>query len=166
MDMMEIIKTRKSVRTFDGRQLADEDKEKILKYLKIQKEELTSDNDNLSAIIVSYEETLMQLETKKNDLNIQNAKYLEIGKKIYDRISQNLSINEYKENWANCVYYFETTIAVQDIFESYLNLNISNKIFIIADDYLHKTDTQLSNIFSISESTVRSKRTKLKQKLK
>jgi len=137
-----------------------------IEYLKKQKEELTSDNDNLSSVILSYEAMLLQLETKKNELNNQNTKNLEIGKQIYDIMVQNLSINDYKEKWATCVYYFETTIAINDIFELYFNLNISHKMFIIADDYLKKTDEQLSKIFSISKSTVRSRRTKLKEKLK
>lgn len=34
MDKMQIIKTRKSVRTFDGRKITDEDMEKLLSYIK------------------------------------------------------------------------------------------------------------------------------------
>ena len=34
MDKMQIIKTRKSVRTFDGQKITDEDKEKLLNYTK------------------------------------------------------------------------------------------------------------------------------------
>ena len=34
MDKMQIIKTRKSVRTFDGQKITDEDKEKLLNYNK------------------------------------------------------------------------------------------------------------------------------------
>lgn len=34
MDVMEIIKSRKSVRTFDGEKITDEDKEKLINYTK------------------------------------------------------------------------------------------------------------------------------------
>ncbi|MBR1737634.1 MAG: hypothetical protein IJ736_11575 [Firmicutes bacterium] len=34
MNMIDIIKTRKSIRTFDGRELTDEDKEQICAYIK------------------------------------------------------------------------------------------------------------------------------------
>ena len=34
MDMMELIRTRKSVRTFDGRAVTDADREKLAEYIK------------------------------------------------------------------------------------------------------------------------------------
>ena len=136
-------------------------------FLKKQKDELSSESENLSSIILDYEDMILQLETKVSGLNTQNSKYLETGKLIFETMKNNRPISDYKENWANCVFYFEFTYPDQTtIFNQFSNLNIGNKIFIIADDYMKKNDTELSDIFSISESTVRSRRTKMKEKLR
>ena len=138
-----------------------------IKFLKEQKDELSSNNYDWSSVVLDYENMIVQLESKINVLNKKNIKLLEIGEKIFQTMKNNRPISDYKENWANCVFYFEFTYPEQTtIFNQFSNLNIGNKIFIIADDYMKKNDTELSDIFSISESTVRSRRTKMKEKLK
>ncbi|MBQ3657091.1 MAG: hypothetical protein II956_09675 [Bacteroidales bacterium] len=136
-------------------------------FLKKQKNELTSESDNWSSVVLEYENMIVQLENKINVLNKQNMQLLEIGEKIFKTMENNQSISGFKENWANCVFYFEFTYPDKTtIFTPYSNLNIGNKIFIIADENLKKNDNDLSKIFDISESTVRSRRTKMKEKLK
>jgi hypothetical protein len=50
------------------------------------------------------------------------------------------------------------------MFEGYNNLTVSDKVFMIADEFLHKNEDELSTIFAISGVTVRSRRSKIKKK--
>ena len=135
--------------------------------LKQQKDQLSNESNDWSTVILSYENMITKLESQLNILNNQNVKLLKIGEQIFELIRNNNPISDFKENWANCVFYFECTYPEKiKIFNTYANLNIANKIFIISDSYFKKTDADLSQILGISESTVRSRRTKLKEKLK
>ena len=76
MDKMQIIKTRKSVRTFDGQKITDEDKEKLLNYAKtienpynISVEFLILDSEkyNLSSPVIEGEDTYIAAKVAKVD---------------------------------------------------------------------------------------------------
>lgn len=76
MDKMQIIKTRKSVRTFDGQKITDEDKEKLLNYTKtienpynIPVEFLILDSEkyNLSSPVIEGEDTYIAAKVAKVD---------------------------------------------------------------------------------------------------
>lgn len=62
-------------------------------------------------------------------------------------------------------YYFEKNYPEKlNIFDTYHDLTIENRLFLIAD-YLHQDDSIISKIFCITKSTVRSRRTKMKIKI-
>ena len=76
MDKMQIIKTRKSVRTFDGQKITDKDKEKLLNYTKtienpynIPVEFLILDSEkyNLSSPVIEGEDTYIAAKVAKVD---------------------------------------------------------------------------------------------------
>ena len=76
MDRMQIIKTRKSVRTFDGKKITDEDKKKLTDYIKkienpynIPVEFLILDGEkyNLSSPVIEGEETYIAAKVAKVD---------------------------------------------------------------------------------------------------
>ena len=102
-------------------------------------------------------------------LEISNIKldFLERGRDVYEKINKCQSISNDKNNWINCIYYFSVkNIGKDKIFDPYNDLNISDQIFIIIDDFFKKTDDEIANIFSIEAVTVRSRRSKLKKKMK
>lgn len=76
MDRMQIIKTRKSVRTFNGQKITNEDKEKLLNYIKtienpynIPVEFLILDSEkyNLSSPVIEGEDTFIAAKVAKVD---------------------------------------------------------------------------------------------------
>ena len=137
-----------------------------LVYLQKQNENLSNKSKDLASIVDANNQMIATLQRKVDEMDIQNNEYLAVGKIIIDRMSQDLPISDYKERFANCLYYFETIHPDKtNIFDSYSNLTIENKIFLICDDFLEKNDEQISKIFKISQTTVRTKRTKLKTKL-
>ena len=137
-----------------------------LVFLQKQNEELSSTSDNLASIVEANKQMIATLQHKVDEMDMQNNAYLAVGKTIFERMKQNLSITDYKENYANCLYYFETIHPDKtNIFDSYINLTIENKVFLICDDFLGKNDEQMSTIFDISQTTVRTRRSKLKTKL-
>ena len=137
-----------------------------LVFLQKQNEELSSTSDNLASIVEANKQMISTLQHKVDEMDMQNNAYLAVGKTIFERMKQNLSITDYKENYANCLYYFETIHPDKtNIFDSYTNLTIENKVFLICDDFLGKNDEQMSTIFDISQTTVRTRRSKLKTKL-
>ena len=101
------------------------------------------------------------------DLNNRQLSYFEKGAQIFKLIEMNLPITKYNNDWADCVYYFNTKYPEQvSIFEEYTDLTISDKIFIIIDIFLQKSDENIEQILAISPVTVRSHRAKIKKKKK
>lgn len=135
-------------------------------YLINQNSELNADSDNMVTIIENNQTLINTLQTKLGTLNRQAEESLVRGGEIYTRMLNNESINDYKNRWSDCLFYFEAKFPDNlTIFSSYQNLTVSNMLFIICDEYLHKDDKQLSSIFDLSVSTVRSRRSKLKGKM-
>ncbi|MBR4440267.1 MAG: hypothetical protein IKS00_01835 [Bacteroidales bacterium] len=135
-------------------------------YLTNQNTELKAVGENTSAITESNNNVIAKLNRKVNQLSKETEGSLKLGRTIYEQMVGNASINAFKERWADCLFYFEVTFPDDTkIFKVYNSLSVSNMLFVICDDYLHKDDYQLSSIFNISVSTVRSRRSKLKGKL-
>lgn len=74
MDMVEIIKTRKSVRTFDGRKISKEDLDKLFSYIKIIENPynipvefvlLDCEKYNLSSVVIEGEELYIAAKVPK-----------------------------------------------------------------------------------------------------
>ena len=51
-----------------------------------------------------------------------------------------------------------------EIFDGYNNLTVSDKIFLITDLFLQKSDDEIAKILAVSPGTVRSRRSKIKKK--
>lgn len=137
-----------------------------IEYLTNQNAELNAAGENTRMITESNNTVISELRHKISLLSKETEKSLKVGRTIYEQMEGDASIDGFKERWADCLFYFEVTFPDHTkIFSFYNNLSISNMLFIICDDYLHKDDYQLSSIFSISVSTVRSRRSKLKDKL-
>ena len=146
-------------------EINDEYKSQLV-FLREQNEEMSSKSENFATVIAANNDMIAKLRSKIDEMNKQNNDYLTVGKAIFDRMNDNLSIANYKMKYANCLLYFETTYPDHTyIFDSYINLTIENKIFLICDDYMGKNDDEMSSIFNISPTTVRTRRTKMKRKL-
>ncbi|MBR4215513.1 MAG: hypothetical protein IKR94_09365 [Bacteroidales bacterium] len=122
--------------------------------------------DDANKIIATNNQAIAKLRQECDNLIAQTDSVLAEGKVVYDHIVASQSVSDYKDKYAACFYYFEKTYPEKlSIFDTYRDLTIENRIFIIADDGLEKTDGELSKIFGISQSTVRSRRSKLKERL-
>ena len=120
---------------------------------------------NASGAIPANDEKINQLNIKLKDLSNRQLSYFEKGSQIFKLIEMNLPITKYNSDWADCVYYFNTKYSEQvSIFEEYTSLTISDKIFIIIDIFLQKSDENIEQILAISPVTVRSRRSKIKKK--
>lgn len=134
-------------------------------YLQRQNDELSERCDNADNIIATNNAAIAKLRHLCDDLIAKTDTVLAEGKMVYDLIAEGKSIIDFKDKFAACFYYFEKNFPEKlVIFDHYHDLTIENRIFIIADD-LHKNDGIISKIFDIAESTVRSRRTKLKLKI-
>ncbi len=137
-----------------------------LEYLLKQNNELSERCDGAEQIIATNNQAINKLRQECDNLIAQTDSVLAEGKVVYDHIVASQSVSDYKDKYAACFYYFEKTFPEKlVIFTPYRDLTIENRIFIIADDGLEKTDGELSKIFGISQSTVRSRRSKLKERL-
>lgn len=139
---------------------------KQLDFLQKQNEEIKSNSNNLADVIANNQAMIASLQKEIDNLNNLHTEYVETGRTIFEKIQNNLPIDNMKTKFANVLYYFETMYPERtDIFASYSKLTIENKVFLIIDDALEKTDAETAKILGISASTVRSRRTKLKEKL-
>ncbi|MBR4676453.1 MAG: hypothetical protein IKO99_00450 [Bacteroidales bacterium] len=119
-----------------------------------------------NGIIIYKRRMQTKLETI-TELNGLKLSILEKGRIIYDKINNCQPISDDKNDWINCVYYFYIKNSNADkILGIYNDLTIADQIFIIADDFLKKADEDIANIFDIETVTVRTRRSKLKKKLK
>lgn len=130
----------------------------------IENLQLLTNSDNTTGTYSSNNEKINQLNTRLNILNNKQLGYYEKGAKIFQLIELNLPITKYNNDWADCVYYFNTKYPEQTIFEEYNGLTISDKIFIIIAIFLKKTDEDIERILAISPVTVRSRRSKIRKK--
>lgn len=119
--------------------------------------------NNSKQTIADNDNQIVKLQEKMNLLDKKNFEYLETGKQVFQQIVQNQTITLIDDKWADCVYYF-TMQKGETSFNGYNKLTISDKIFIILDDFLHKKDDEISKILAISPVTVRSRRSKIKKK--
>ncbi|MBR6082332.1 MAG: hypothetical protein IKP62_05335 [Salinivirgaceae bacterium] len=141
----------------------EENYKKQIVQLEAENQNLASQKNDLSRTISSNKARITILQDKVDKLNTQKYEYVEVGKTIYRRIEQNQPITMFDDKWANCVYYFAMNID-NSFFDDYSNLTINDKVFLIADIFLTKTDDEIAEIFAISSVTVRSRRSKIKKK--
>lgn len=141
----------------------EENYKKQIIQLEAENQNLASQKNDLSRTISSNKARITILQDKVDKLNTQKYEYVEVGKTIYRRIEQNQPITMFDDKWANCVYYFAMNID-NSFFDDYSNLTINDKVFLIADIFLTKTDDEIAEIFAISSVTVRSRRSKIKKK--
>ena len=141
----------------------EENYKKQIIQLEAENQNLASQKNDLARTISSNKARITILQDKVDKLNTQKYEYVEVGKTIYRRIEQNQPITMFDDKWANCVYYFAMNID-NSFFDDYSNLTINDKVFLIADIFLTKTDDEIAEIFAISSVTVRSRRSKIKKK--
>lgn len=132
----------------------------------IENLQLLTNSDNTTGTYYSNNEKISQLNTRLNILNNKQLSYYEKGAKIFQLIELNLPITKYNNDWADCVYYFNTKYPEHTIFEEYTGLTISDKIFIIIAVFLKKNDEDIERILAISPVTIRSRRSKIRKKKK
>ena len=137
--------------------------EKQILQLKNENKYLSNQKSNLAQTIANNNAQIERLQNKIEKLNKQKYEYIETGKIIYHKIEQNQPITMFDDKWANCVYYF-IYIENENIFDRYNGLTVNDKIFLIADAFLKKSDEEIAKILAVSTGTVRSRRSKIKRK--
>lgn len=144
-----------------------QENEAELIYLVNQNEEISSKSESLASIVEANQRKIDSLQNEIEVQKINHSKEIEIGRKIYQRVLDKLPITDCKEQYAYCVYYYEITYPEDVvIFSRYSNLTIENKVFLICDgERLGYSDSDIATVLGIKESTVRSRRTKLKEKM-
>lgn len=136
---------------------------KQIDELQTENNKLANLKTNRSQTIVDNDNKIVKLQEKMNLLDKQKFEYLETGKQILNQIIRNQPITSVDDKWADCIYYYVMQEG-ETIFEGYNNLTINDKIFIIIDRYLKKSDDEISNILAVSQVTVRTHRSKIKKK--
>ena len=131
--------------------------------LQAENKKMASQKTNRSQTIADNDSKIVVLQEKMDLLDKQKFEYLENGKQVYQQIIQNQPITLVDDKWADCVYYFAMQEG-ENIFDGYNRLTINDKIFIIADAFLKKSDDEIANILAISPVTVRSRRSKIRKK--
>ena len=125
---------------------------------------LANQKNNSNQAIADNDSKIVELQEKMNLLDKQKFEYLENGKLIFQQIVDNQTITMVDDKWADCVYYVVMQKG-RDVFDGYNRLTINDKIFIIADVFLKKSDDEIAKILAISPVTVRTRRSKIKKKM-
>jgi tetratricopeptide (TPR) repeat protein len=127
------------------------------------KNQLFVQNNNVS--VQANVNTIDQLNAQLSELSTKMLVYMENGQQIFKLMEQNCSIIKHNKYWADCVFYFSSKNPEQNhIFDGYNGLTINDRIFIIIDRYMKKTDDEIASILSVSQVTVRTHRSKIKKK--
>lgn len=134
--------------------------------LQTENQQLIDKSGSAAGAIPANDEKINQLSTRLKDLSNRQLGYFEKGAQIFKLIELNLPITKYNSDWADCVYYFNTKYPEHEqLFDEYNSLTINDKIFIIADVFLKKSDDEIAKILAISPVTVRTRRSKIKKKM-
>ena len=129
-------------------------------------QQMLGKNCNTDSAISTNDEKINQLNTRLKDLSNRQLGYFEKGAQIFKLIELNLPITKYNSDWADCVYYFNTKYPEHEqLFDEYNSLTINDKIFIIADVFLNKSDDEIAKILAVSPVTIRTRRSKIKKKM-
>ncbi len=126
-----------------------------------------------------HEQHIKSLESRNSKLNelsdnqeyLNTKKYLsevlEVGHNIYHKIEKNECIINDKDFWVHRIFYcmYTDSIKVKEALSHYRDLSTNERIFVMVDESFTKKDTDIAVILDISPTTVRTRRTKLKNKL-
>ena len=89
----------------------------------------------------------------------------EIGQKIYEKVVNNQTILNDAKLWGHFVnYYAMKHPNIIQTLKTFGELLISEKVFIIVNEIKGADNSSMSIVLGISESTVRSRRSKLRKK--
>lgn len=149
--------------------------EKINLY-KTQISNLENMNGELSVRVENFEkfttelkaENQKQLVSMKKTLAVMEKQVIanyEIGQKIYEKVVNNQTILNDAKLWGHFVnYYAMKHPDIIQTLKTFGELLISEKVFIIVNEIKGADNSSMSIVLGISESTVRSRRSKLRKK--
>ncbi|MBQ5541027.1 MAG: hypothetical protein IIU03_12425, partial [Bacteroidales bacterium] len=149
--------------------------EKINLY-KTQISNLENMNGELSVRVENFEkfttelkaENQKQLVSMKKTLAVMEKQVIanyEIGQKIYEKVVNNQTILNDAKLWGHFVnYYAMKHPNIIQTLKTFGELLISEKVFIIVNEIKGADNSSMSTVLGISESTVRSRRSKLRKK--
>lgn len=149
--------------------------EKINLY-KTQISNLENMNGELSMRVENFEkfttelkeENQKQLVSMKKTLAVMEKQVIanyEIGQKIYEKVVNNQTILNDAKLWGHFVnYYAMKHPDIIQTLKTFGKLLISEKVFIIVNEIKGADNSSMSIVLGISESTVRSRRSKLRKK--
>ena len=152
------------------------------KLEKIENEKLSlqKKNADMSYIISINKNKIKQLESEGtvHNAELQNLKVqmekaqsiqqeiINKGRLVMQKIEKNETKNWTQQDFSYGIIYYESQNpnVIYETELEYDNLTTFEKFFLILDKYIEKNDNEIAKILSISEVTVRTRRSKIKSK--
>ena len=139
--------------------------------------------EKLKSNLVLYEERIAELETdkksKSKEMSVLKSKTenqrvamrenLQRGRTLFDRLNSCESPANWTDKDVLCLLDYVTTFDSEfaEMLElGYDSLNSSQKLFLIADKLLKKSDYEICSMFSLEKDSLRNKRNRIAKKLK
>lgn len=172
---LEKIENEKNKEETEKAVLAQQNAELEMELLSLQKK-----NADMSYIISINKNKIKQLESEGSmhkdelqNLKVQMEKAQSIqqeiinkGRLVMQKIEKNETKNWTQQDFSYGIIYYESQNpnVIYETELEYDNLTTFEKFFLILDKYIEKNDNEIAKILSISEVTVRTRRSKIKSK--
>ena len=172
---LEKIENEKNKEETEKAVLAQQNAELEMELLSLQKK-----NADMSYIISINQNKIKQLESEgsMHNAELQNLKVqmekaqsiqqeiINKGRLVMQKIEKNETKNWTQQDFSYGIIYYESQNpnVIYETELEYDNLTTFEKFFLILDKYIEKNDNEIAKILSISEVTVRTRRSKIKSK--
>ena len=152
------------VRSIENRRIAAE-----LKYNKTQKE-LALTEERIATLQTDKKSSAMELAALKRKVEALRdtmRQNIQQGRKMYDELCANASPLGWSDSDLLCLFDYLSTLApefVSRLDTDYDGLNNGQKLFVIVEQYLKKSDFEICQMFGLEKSSLYNKRNRIVKK--
>ena len=152
------------VRRIENRRIAAE-----LKYNKTQKE-LALTEERIATLQTDKKSSAMELAALKRKVEALRdtmRQNIQQGRKMYDELCANASPLGWSDSDLLCLFDYLSTLApefVSRLDTDYDGLNNGQKLFVIVEQYLKKSDFEICQMFGLEKSSLYNKRNRIEKK--
>lgn len=152
------------VRRIENRRIAAE-----LKYNKTQKE-LALTEERIATLQTDKKSSAMELAALKRKVEALRdtmRQNIQQGRKMYDELCVNASPLGWSDSDLLCLFDYLSTLApefVSRLDTDYDGLNNGQKLFVIVEQYLKKSDFEICQMFGLEKSSLYNKRNRIVKK--
>ena len=152
------------VRRIENRRIAAE-----LKYNKTQKE-LALTEERIATLQTDKKSSAMELAALKRKVEALRdtmRQNIQQGRKMYDELCANASPLGWSDSDLLCLFDYLSTLApefVSRLDTDYDGLNNGQKLFVIVEQYLKKSDFEICQMFGLEKSSLYNKRNRIVKK--